>query len=275
MKVKKSALLAGIGILGILCLGGCTEKRTIVENTNIQKEQEEKENTFEGLKDNMVFDVLWKDKEETWFAGNASCVTMDGLKSPILLTAYHLFSDEETFGEADSGYRANVIKSKIGGTLYDIKDCDKESFTSGNIDFDKAYKKAVPIAEIDQPLLIEDAISLHNDVAAFTLKDSSKVTPLPVSETDCQFGDVVYILGTSFREKNQKKDCTYEASVISVKDDLVTLKVKDGIDFYGCSGGPVVNTKGEFVGMLLSSSGNYVGMNTTQIIREDLKKLIG
>lgn len=80
MKVKKSALLAGIGILGILCLGGCTEKRNIVENTNIQKEQEEKENTFEGLKDNMVFDVLWKDKEETWFAGNASCVYYGGIE---------------------------------------------------------------------------------------------------------------------------------------------------------------------------------------------------
>lgn len=63
----------------------------------------------------MVFDVLWEDQEGSWYAGNASCVMVDGMEEPVLLTAYHLFSDEETFGEADSGYKANVMKQKIGG----------------------------------------------------------------------------------------------------------------------------------------------------------------
>lgn len=273
MRVKKCILLAGIGVLSILCLGGCTGKRSMTEDSDRQNEQVEEENTFQGLEDNMVFDVLWKDQKETWFAGNASCITMDGLKEPVLITAYHLFSDEETFGEKDSGYKANVVDQKISGTLYDIKDWDQEGYTSGKVEFNESYAKAAPVAEIDQPLFVEDAVSLHNDVAVFTLKDSSHVTPLPISESECQEGDVVYIMGTSFEEKNQRGDCTYEASVFSVKDNLVMMKVTDAIDFYGCSGCPVVNTKGEFVGMLLSSSGSYVGMNTTQTIHEDLKKL--
>ena len=120
---------------------------------------------------------------------------------------------------------------------------------------------------------MEDAITLHNDVAAFTLKDSSAVTPLTVSESDCQIGDKVYIMGTSFEEKSQRKDCTYEATVVSVQYNMAMLQVTDAIDFYGCSGCPIVNEKGEFVGMLLTSYESYVGMNTTETIREDLKNL--
>lgn len=272
IKWKKYIVLAGIMALSVSCLGGCTGKTDTKENTSIE-EQATEENTFQGLADNMVFDVFWKDKEGSWFAGNASCVVVDGMEEPVLLTAYHLFSDEENFGEADSGYRANVMKQKISGTLYDIKDWDGESFMSGEAEFEEGYAKATPVAKIDKPLLVEDAISLHNDVAAFTLKDSSSVTPLKVSESDCQFGDKVYIMGTSFEEHNQRTDCTYEATVVSWDDDLVMLKVTDAIDFYGCSGCPVVNEKGEFVGMLLTSYENYVGMNTTQTIREDLRKL--
>lgn len=271
--MKKCIALAGMFLLGVSCLGSCAEKTNTKEDTVIQKEKETEENTFRGLEDNMVFDVLWKDQEGSWFAGNASCVVVDGIEEPILLTAYHLFSDEENFGEEDSGYKANVMKQKIGGTLYDIKDWDGERFMSGKAEFDESYAKATPVAEIDQPLLVKDAITLHNDVAAFTLKDDSLVAPLTVSESDCQLGDKVYIMGTSFEERNPRKDCTYEATVISLEDDMVILQVTDGIDFYGCSGCPIVNEKGEFVGMLLTSYENYVGMNTTQTIRKDLQKL--
>lgn len=271
--MKKCIALAGMVVLSVSCLGSCAAKTNTKEDMAIQKEKEMEENIFQGLEDNMVFDVLWKDKEGTWFAGNASCVVVDGIEEPILLTAYHLFSDEENFGEADSGYKANVMKQKIGGTLYDIKDWDRENFMSGKAEFDESYAKAIPVAEIDQPLLVEDAITLHNDVAAFTLKDNSSITPLTVSESDCQLGDKVYIMGTSFEERNPRKDCTYEATVISLEDDLVILQVTDSIDFYGCSGCPIVNEKGELVGMLLTSYENFVGMNTTQILRQDLQKL--
>ena len=272
-RMKKCIALAATVVLSVSCLSGCSGKTDTKENTDIQKEQETEENTFQGLEDNMVFDVLWKDKEGSWYAGNASCVMVDGMEEPVLLTAYHLFSDEETFGEADSGYKANVMKQKIGGTLYDIKDWDGEGFMSGKADFEEGYAKATPVAKIAKPLLVEDAITLHNDVAAFTLKDSSAVTPLTVSESDCEIGDKVYIMGTSFEEKSPRKDCTYEATVFSFQDDTVILQVTDAIDFYGCSGCPIVNEKGEFVGMLLSSYDNYVGMNTTETIREDLQKL--
>lgn len=279
MKRKKYIVLAGMITLSVFCFAGCSGKTDTKEDTTIeekQKKEEEQaveETTFQGLEDNMVFDVFWKDKEESWFAGNASCVIVDGMKEPVLLTAYHLFSDAENFGEEDSGYRANVIKQKTRGTLYDIKDWDGEGFMSGEEEFEEGYTKATPVAKIDKPLLVEDAISLHNDVAAFTLKDSSSVTPLKVSESDCQTGDKVYIMGTSFEERNQRTDCTYEATVVTSEDDLVILQVEDAIDFYGCSGCPIVNEKGEFVGMLLTSYENYVGMTKTQTIREDLKKL--
>lgn len=273
IRMKKYVALAATVVLSVSCLAGCAEKTDTKENTDIQEEQETEENTFQGLEDNMVFDVLWEDKEGSWYAGNASCVMVDGMEEPVLLTAYHLFSDEKTFGEADSGYKANVMKQKIGGTLYDIKDWDGKGFMSGKADFEEGYAKATPVAKIAKPLLVEDAITLHNDVAAFTLKDSSAVTPLTVSESDCQIGDKVFIMGTSFKEKNPRKDCTYEATVVSFQDDLAMLQVTDAIDFYGCSGCPIVNEKGEFVGMLLTSYENYVGMNTTETIREDLQKL--
>lgn len=94
---------------------------------------------FQGLSKNTVFDVKWKTVEGKWFAGNASCIKLDENTKPMLVSAYHLFSDEAVFGEKDSGYQANVMGYVTGGKLYDIMELDMAGFSLGSIDMENGY----------------------------------------------------------------------------------------------------------------------------------------
>lgn len=225
---------------------------------------------FEGVPNHSVFDVYWKTDKEGWFAGNACCVQTEYFEEPILLTAYHLFIED---GDGKGAYKKNVMDTVTGGELYDIMDWNqKKSFSGSYMD---GYSKTTSVAGIKEPILIEDAVEFENDLAVFKLDDTSNLSPLKLSEKSPKKGDKLYVVGTSFTEENQKENHTYVGTYDgAMQNGCAYVKMSDYIDFYGCSGCPVVNADGEVVGLLLASVDLYrsILIDDISILRKDLEK---
>lgn len=213
---------------------------------------------FESLPENSVFDVSWNTTEGTYAAGTSFLMNTDLADEPLLITALHYF------GESDYIAGADLPDYVTGGELYDIL---KDGTTP-----DGSIKSVVPIPDA---VSFGDVQTGTKDVAAFTVEDTSSMYAFPMASEPCQPGDMIYLAAYLSSENSYTyDDCLYPCVVVSDDGEEIYYLLVDGFVTNGASGGPLLNSKGEVVGIHIASSGSTRYGHSIQSIYEQLKNAL-
>jgi hypothetical protein len=113
---------------------------------------------------------------------------------------------------------------------------------------------------------------LSADVAAFRLSGAGGATALPLAGTPAAVGDTVFLLAAV----SGSDERLFAAKVSGAIDNGLEYEFEDpGIQLRATSGAPVVNTRGEVVGINLAG-GDGVGLaNPAKRIRERIGAALG
>lgn len=213
---------------------------------------------FDALPANSVFDVSWDTTEGSYVAGTSFLMETDLTEVPLLITAIHYFGETDYISGADLPDYVN------GGELYDIlKD---GSSPDGSIQSVVAIPDAVAFGSVE---------TSTQDVAAFTLEDTSSMNALPIASEPCQPGDMIYLAAYLNPETSYTyDDCLYPCIVLSDDGEEIYYLLADGFSTSGASGGPLLNSKGEVVGIHIASAGSTRYGHSAQSIYEQLKNAL-
>lgn len=214
---------------------------------------------FSELPESAVFDVLWDTTDGTYTAGTSFLMDTEYSEEPLLITAIHYFGDSKNITGEELPNYVN------GGELYDIlKDRSK------------------PDGSINSVLTIPDAVgigpanSAAKDVAAFTVSDASSMYAFPIASEPCQPGDMIYLAAYLSDENTYYyNDCLYPCVVISDDGTKIYYLLSDKFITSGASGGPLLNSKGEVVGIHIASANSVRCGHSVQSICEQLKTTFG
>lgn len=210
---------------------------------------------FAELPSASVFNVVWDTIEGSYDAGTSFLMETDYSEEPLLITAIHYFGEENyVSGEELPDY-------VDGGELYDILEDGIE-----------------PDGKISGVIKIADAVGINvaetgaKDVAAFTVSDTSSMTAFPVASKTCQPGDVIYLAAyLSDEDTYYYDDCLYPCVVLSDDGTDLYYLLSDMFITSGASGGPLLNTDGEVVGIHIASANSVRYAHSIQSICEQLQ----
>lgn len=212
---------------------------------------------FEALEPNTVFDVDWKSAEGDFMAGTSFLAKTNLSDRPLLLTACHYFaSDEMDVNLRDlTGYIS-------GGDLYDILGDGSE--IAGTV------AGVVPIPDARS---VSENGSSDRDLAAFYVDGA--VGGIPFAEDPCKMGDVIYMAAWLDHENSTYyDDCLYPCVVMRDDGKEIGYILSDEFSTQGASGAPLLNSKGELVGIHIGSNGSIRYGNSAQSIREQLENAL-
>lgn len=214
--------------------------------------------SFEKIPDNAVFAVSWDTTEGSYMAGTSFLMTTDLTEGPLLITAIHYFGEEDYIAGADLPAYVN------GGDLYDIlKD---GSATDGSISSVIAIPDAVSYGAVN---------TCDKDLAAFTVENASNMSALPIASEPCQPGDMIYLAAYLSQEDTYVyDDCLYPCIVISDDGSEIYYVLSDIFLTGGASGAPLLNDKGEVVGIHIASDGSARYGHSAQSIYEQLQNAL-
>jgi hypothetical protein len=193
---------------------------------------------------------------EVYEAGTAVAVRTAPGKAPILLTALHLFGPS---GGLDRQY----APAELHGL---VKELQLKPFGSKNV-----VARTQSALRRKGPTLVEDESRVQFDLAVFSLapKPTPKMTVLPLAEKNPVMGEWVWLVGDEFSDQPQRQRLfAAQVGIVNLNGGL--LRLKEPVELQGFSGGPVVNTKGEVVGILISGSEAGAIINTAEGIRNRL-----
>lgn len=210
---------------------------------------------FSELPENSVFDVVWDTTDGTYAAGTSFLMDIEYSEEPLLITAIHYFGDSGNISGEELPSYIN------GGELYDILKDESET-----------------VGSISSVLTIPDAVGIgvegtaEKDVAAFTVSDASSKYAFPIASEICQPGDMIYLAAyLSDEDTYYYDDCLYPCVVISDDGTNIYYLLNDKFVTSGASGGPLLNTKGEVVGIHIASANSVRYGHSIQSICEQLK----
>jgi len=210
---------------------------------------------FSELSSGSVFDVTWDTTEGSYTAGTSFLMKTNLTEEPLLITAIHYF------GETDYISGEQLPDYVNGGELYDILKSGSEP--------DTTIKDVIPISDA---VAIGAAESGDKDVAAFTVTDASSLTALPMASEPCKTGDMIFLAALLDNSQSDTyDDCLYPCVVIEDDGNELYYVLGDEFVTTGASGGPLLNSKGEVVGIHIASAGSVRYGHSIQSIYKQLE----
>lgn len=212
---------------------------------------------FEALEPNTVFDVDWKSAEGNFMAGTSFLVKTDLSDRSLLLTACHYFESDEM----DVNLR-NLTGYISGGDLYDI--LGDGSTIAGTV------TSVLPIPDARS---VSVNGSSDRDLAAFYVDGA--MGGIPFASEPCKMGDVIYMAAWLDHENSAYyDDCLYPCVVMRDDGKEIGYILSDEFSTQGASGAPLLNSRGELVGIHIGSNGSIRYGNSAQSIREQLENAL-
>nr|WP_315024471.1 serine protease [uncultured Aminipila sp.] len=217
---------------------------------------------FGSIASSSVFNVNWKTSVDgDVMSGTASLLKTDLSDEPILITAYHIFDSETVDLTPDT------LKDYIkGGELIDIMSPEDSASIIGNV------KETITIPDAEG---VDTAQSPIKDLAAFKLDNSSALKAFPLAKEPCVEGEVVYLLASLWDTAKAYENNIYPCVVLSDNGEQMTYLLSDQFGTTGASGAPIVNSKGELVGIHIGSNNSYRFAHSALGIYEQLKSALG
>ncbi|WP_195984198.1 trypsin-like peptidase domain-containing protein [Clostridium sp. D33t1_170424_F3] len=214
---------------------------------------------FEALEPNTVFDVDWKSVEGDFMAGTSFLAKTDLSDRPLLLTACHYFTSDEM--DVDLRDLTGYIS---GGDLYDVLGDGGES--SGTV------AGVVPIPDAES---VSENGNPDRDLAAFYVDGAGAMGGIPFAADPCEMGDVIYLAAWLDHDNSvYYDDCLYPCVVTQDDGKEIGYILSDEFSTQGASGAPLLNGKGELVGIHIGSNGSLRYGHSAQSIREQLENAL-
>lgn len=179
-------------------------------------------------------------------AGTGFVVTSPNNQSLLFVTALHLFGPAGGLKDQLSAEEVyHIFHAVTGIGLHDQK---------------KFVTSTTPLFLNNSKLTNEDG-SKAGDLMVYRLKRDAVKQPFAFSEIEPKNGDFVFILG---RPNGGKSLQRYQAEVIELDKGFLAYKfAQNDLDTAGTSGSPIVNVRGEIVGMHLGGgmdNGDKIGV---------------
>ncbi len=217
---------------------------------------------FKALDGGTVFNVDWVTAEGEYMAGTAFLTQSDLSGQPLLLTACHYFESDEV--EVDLKNLSSYVQ---GGYLYDILDEELET----------VYGMVSGVLPVPDAESISENGKSGRDLAAFYVEGTEGTKSLPLAKEPCKRGDVVYLAAYVDPENSEYyyDDCLYPCVVISDDGEELEYVLSDEFSTQGASGAPLLNGRGEVVGIHIGSDGSRRYGHSAQSIEAQLKNALG
>lgn len=214
--------------------------------------------SFGTLEPRSVFNVNWRTTEGEYMAGTAFVAQIEESDQPLLLTACHYFSSDEV--EVDEKNLSSYVQ---GGDLYDIFDSNVETI----------YGTVSGVLPLPDAASISETGKAGKDLAAFYVEKGDNVKSFSLAEEPCQSGDVIYLAAYINPDDTlyYYDDCLYPCVVISDDGEELEYVLSDEFGTQGASGAPLLNDKGEVVGIHIGSDGSHRYGHSAQSMKAQLK----
>jgi tetratricopeptide (TPR) repeat protein len=180
-------------------------------------------------------------KDKMVSAGTAFLARWDE-GDPVLLTAHHLL------GPA-GGLEKEIPHTEVATAVKSVRLNDfMNRFSPGEA------KQAMPLTPVAPPTASDES----GDMEAFRFAPEAgkELTALPLAAENAAVGEPLWLVGRAQGEKRPGTEgvVLYPARAVLSEAKQLMIQMKDPVPGRGFSGAPVVNAKGEVVGMMLSSS---------------------
>jgi hypothetical protein len=194
---------------------------------------------------------------QAYEAGTAVAVRLQPGGKPILITALHLFGPAGGTLEKDTP-PAELEKVVRGLVLTPMGGSKPAAAARG------ALRKS-------GPGVTEENRDVSSDLAAFTLLPNSRVNALNLAREKPQLGEWVWLVGDEFQHQPQAQRL-FPAQVGPGNDRSGTVRFPKPVELQGFSGAPLVNSKQEVIGILISGGGPIGIYNPAESIRQRLRE---
>ena len=215
---------------------------------------------FKELKSNAVFDVNWQTAEGEYMAGTSFLAQTGLTEQPLLLTACHYFASDEV--DVDLRDLTGYVQ---GGDLFDILGDGSE--IAGTV------RGVLPIPDAES---ISEKGSSERDLAAFYVDGADMLDSITFAAEPCKEGDMIYLAAWLDHENSAYyDDCLYPCVVMQDDGKEINYILSDEFSTQGASGAPLLNSKGELVGIHIGSNGSIRYGHSAQSIYQQLKDALG
>lgn len=216
---------------------------------------------FQALEKGSVFNVNWRTAEGDFVAGTAFLAQTDLSGQPLLVTACHYFTSDTS----DVNLR-DLTSYVQGGDLYDILDENVETVYG-------TVTKVLPVPDAESYAVNGKA---GKDLAAFYVDGAQETKSFSLAKEPCKRGDVIYLAAYINPENTEYyyDDCLYPCVVMSDDGEELQYVLSDEFTTQGASGAPLLNSKGEVVGIHIGSDGSHRYGHSIQSIEAQLKNAL-
>lgn len=216
MCFKRKLISLGL-VLMLLIFSGCTGS---INETAVEP----------VLPDNTILRPDFYLQGNNYAAGTAFAVEIPEKNTSLILTALHLFGPD---GGLEEQIPSSELKDKIQKVVF------YDAFTDAECG-ETVKVLSIPDAKVSS--------QLHTDVAAFYYGDNMSVPKFKISDKLPKKGETVWLAASLVTETNDKK--LHRATVKSASKKMLTFEYEDGgIELRATSGAPILNSKGEVVGI--------------------------
>jgi hypothetical protein len=173
---------------------------------------------------------------KTLESGTAVITQLKPGGAPIVLTALHLF------GPA-GGLDADLSPAQVGKVVKEVR----LTPISGG----KPVAMGGKALRTTGAALVEDSSNVSNDVAAFAVSQRGKADILPLAADNPGAGEWIWLVGDAVDHHPQQQRL-FAGQVIFGTDDGMVVRLTERFPLQAFSGAPLINTRGEVVGLLIS-----------------------
>jgi hypothetical protein len=192
---------------------------------------------------------------ETFSAGTAVAARTEPGRAPILLTALHLLGPAGGL-ERDTP-PADIGKVVRGVALVPFGAEKPVAIARGAL---RKGGRTLPADDLDEV----------NDLAVFALPKGARVNALPLAAESPAFGDWVWLVGDVFDHEPQTQRLFPGRIVARPTGGALRVLFRPAFELRAFSGAPLINARGELVGLLIGGAEGIASANPVEAIRARL-----